>query len=66
MKVIHKMTKKNGYLLFCSDCGVAQPITKDILQANIDNGYGKIKCSNCDNELLIPDYLKRIAGDLFQ
>jgi hypothetical protein len=64
MKVIHRMTEKNGYLLFCSECGVPQPITKVILQANIDNGDGKIKCCNCDNEILIPDYLKKIAGDL--
>ncbi|WP_177177300.1 hypothetical protein [Bacillus sp. MUM 116] len=58
------MKKETDYLLFCSKCGIPQPIPNYILQAYFISGVDGVYCSNCENKIIIPEYLKKIAGDL--
>lgn len=58
------MTKKTEYLLFCSKCGIPQPIPNYILQAYIMSGVGWVYCRNCEMKIEIPEYIRKIAGEL--
>ncbi|MEH7375696.1 MULTISPECIES: hypothetical protein [Bacillaceae] len=58
------MEKKTRYLLFCNKCGIPQLIPKYILQAYFISGVNGVYCSNCENHTIIPEYLKKIAGEL--
>lgn len=58
------MTKKETkYLLFCEHCGTPQHIPQYILHTYIRNGVGTF-CKNCEKQVIVPEYLKKIAGEL--
>ena len=56
--------KKSSYVLFCSNCGIPQPIPNFILQAYFISGVDGVYCINCENKTVIPDYIKKLKNDL--
>lgn len=56
--------KKTEYLMFCDQCGLPQIIPTYILQAYIASGVTGVYCSNCAKRITVPEYLRKIAGEL--
>lgn len=56
--------KKTDYLLFCDSCGIPQHVPNYILQTYIAIGVSGVYCKNCDKRIVVPEYLRKIAGEL--
>lgn len=57
---------KTDYLMFCGSekCSMPQQIPDYILKTYFITEIPGVYCSHCDHLNPIPDYLKKIAGDL--
>jgi hypothetical protein len=56
--------KKTAYLFFCDECGAPQEIPDYILKTYFVSEVEGIYCKNCERKIAIPDYLKKISGEL--
>lgn len=56
--------KKTKYLMFCDACGVPSEIPSYILKTYFATEKPGVYCYNCDHLNPVPDYLRKISGEL--